>query len=131
MAIERNHCLHICTLTLAVGMCVGALGSCGCRGEEKEGSIEDLFIGRYRYNIDKNQSVVRVVGEVENKGSALVKAVEVHAILHSSGGSRRGMNMIVLKDIAPGELRTFSLTVTSHGRTSTVQLELAEAPGPP
>lgn len=131
MSADRYHYLRVWALALAVGICVGCLGSCGCKGGDKEGSIEDLFIRRHRTNIDKDHGVVRVVGEVENTGPGPVKEVEVHAILRRSSGSKCGMNMTVLKNIEPGELRTFSLTVTSHGRTSSVQLELAEPSPPP
>ena len=131
MTAHTSYYLRISLLALAVALLVTCLGIPGCRGGEDGGIVEDLFIRRYRCNIDENHGVVRVVGEVENKGKQPVAEVEVRAIPRSPSGSRRGENMTVLRNIKPGERRTFSLTVTSHGRAASVQLELTKPAAPP
>ncbi len=131
MTVYPSYYLRISLLALAAAISVSCLGIAGCRGKEDGGTVEDLFIRRYRCNIDENHGVVRVVGEVENKGKRPVAEVEVRAIPCSPSGSRRGENMTVLRNIKPGERRIFSLTVTSHGRATSVQLELTRPTAPP
>ena len=131
MTQEHCHYLRTRVLALAVGILVSGLGNCGCRGTDQQGSVDDLAIRRYRYNIDEDRGIVRVVGEVENQGKVPVAEVEVRGILRSPSGSKRGENMTVLQNIGPHQRRIFSLTITSHGRTSSVELELAPPPIPP
>ena len=130
MTASRDACLPAAVAVVALSVLASCLAGCGCGSRGDPGSIEDLLIRRYRYNIDETHRVVRVVGEVENGGTAPVPKVEAHAILRSASGDKRGENMTVMENIAPAEVRIFSLSVTSHGRTSSVELKLM-APQPP
>ena len=129
MTGSRGHYLWVWSLVLAASILVSCLGGCG--DEANQGSIDDLFIRRYRVNIDEAHDVVQVVGEVENRGSARVAMVEVHATPRSASGSKRGWNKAVLENLGPGERRLFSLNVTTRGRTSSVELKLAAPPASP
>lgn len=95
----------------------------GCRGAVRA-NLNDLFISKQRYNLDENKGIVRIYAMIENTGQAHFKQVEVHAILRSAGGEKRGENNVLLQNIRPLEKRTFSLTVTSHAPASDVVLEI-------
>jgi hypothetical protein len=76
------------------------------------------------WNVDVKHGVVRVDGEVVNRGPAPVPAIEVRAVLVGSSGEARGENTTeVLHDLAPGEARTFSVLVGNHGGVSRVDLK--------
>jgi len=102
----------------------------GCGGARTTSSIDSLEVRRYRWYVDDVKTKVWVVGEVQNSGEAIVTGVEVHATLHNSQGSLRGKNMVLLKDLQPGENRTFNLGITRRGGTATVTLELKQPQEP-
>lgn len=99
----------------------------GCRGPAPAGA-PDLEFTRYRVNVDDNDGVARVVGEIVNHGAQTVPEIEVHATLVGTGGTERGENMVPVKRLLPGEARTFALNVTMHGTVSGVRLRW-ERPG--
>lgn len=99
-----------------IALCVG----CGPR--YPEGSIDDLFVSRKHFAIDNEKGVGRVFAEVKNTGDGLIEKVRMEAVLRSSEGNKRGTNNVILEKIKPGEVRTFSVTVTSHNRAHTVQI---------
>ena len=92
----------------------------GCRRAPEP--TPDLEITRYRYNLDEKADVVRVVGEIVNRGATRVPQVEVRATLISLQGTPRGDNSVTIAELAPGEARTFAVDVTSHGGVSQVEL---------
>jgi hypothetical protein len=105
---------------VAVALTLAALLS-GCR--HPVAVTPHLEFTRYRVNLDEKHSVARIVGEIVNRGAVTVPEIEVHAVLVGSGGAQRGENTTLpLRDIQPGEARSFALNVTSHGGSPTVQL---------
>ncbi len=116
--------IFVMALLLAAGGACALLPGCG--GPQKTASIGTLKVRRYREYVEEGRTTVRVVGEVENTGEAVVEAVEVHVTLRDAHGSATGMNMTLLEDLQPGEIRVFDLGVTRHGATAAVTLELAQ-----
>ncbi len=86
------------------------------------GSVDDLFVTNKRFNIDNEAGVVRVYARVENTGKGIVREAKMEATLRSADGSKRGANNVILKDIAPGEKRDFSIIVTSHSQAADVDI---------
>ncbi len=109
-------------LAIVAGLVVAG----GCVGRGGAGKASDVFVHRYRYNIDEEHNLVRVFGELENRGQYPVQAVVVKAIIRNRSYSKTGENIVVVKNIKPRERRTFSLTVTSHGGASTVECQVME-----
>lgn len=111
-------------LTLLI-TCLAALFVLGgCRAGGHRGTLDELFIGNHRFNIDEEGGVVRIYGRLDNAGEGHFSAVDVYATLRSAGGDSRGENKVELKDIKPHEQRPFALVVTSHDRVSDVELEI-------
>ena len=108
----------------------GSLLLSGCPGAAQKGTAADLFISNQRFNIDEDRGLVRVYGRLDNAGTAQFAKVEIHAILRSAGGDKRGENNVTLEDLGPRERRNFAVTVTSHDRVSDVELEV-RTPGQP
>ena len=102
----------------------------GCRGGAGKANLNDLFISSYRYNMDEDRGVVRVYGRLDNTGQGRFREAEVHAVLRSASGDKRGENSVVLQSIRPGEKRNFTLTVTSHDRAKEVVLEVRKPEQP-
>ena len=119
---------------VALVLLVSALEVClvisGCGGAQTTRSIDSLDAPQYRWYADNVKTKVWVVGKVQNSGEAIVTGVEVHATLHNAQGSLRGKNMVLLKDLQPGENRTFNLGITRRGGTATVTLELKQPEEP-
>ncbi len=90
------------------------------------GGVDDLFVTNKRFNIDNDAGVVRVYAQVENTGRGAVREARMEAILRSADGSKRGANNVILKDIAPGEKRDFSIVVTSHSKAADVEIVAGE-----
>lgn len=86
------------------------------------GSVDDLFITNKRFNIDNDSGVVRVYARVENTGQGPVREARMEAVLRSADGNKRGTNNVILKDIAAGEKREFSVVVTSHSQATDVEI---------
>jgi hypothetical protein len=103
-------------MVLALVLCTG------CGPHYPEGSIDDLFVTRKHFAIDNEKGVGRVFAEVKNTGEGLIKQVRMEAVLRSSEGDKRGTNNVILEDIKPGEVRTFSITVTSHSRGHNIEI---------
>ncbi len=98
----------------------------GCGGPGKTSSIDSLQLRQYRWYLDDVRTKVWVVGQIQNTGEAIVTGVEVHATLRNSRGSLRGKNMVILKDLQPGESSIFNLGITRRGGTATVTVELKQ-----
>ena len=110
----------------ALGLALAAiLGGCPA---PKPAAVPSLEFTRYRVNVDDKHAVARVVGEVVNHGEQRLREIEVHATLVGGGGTERGENMVPLKNLLPGEARTFALNVTTHGTVTGVRLRW-ELPG--
>jgi hypothetical protein len=93
----------------------------GCR--QPVATTPNQELTRYRVNLDEKHSEARVVGEIVNQGTAPVPEIEVRAVLIGAGGSARGDNTSApLRDLLPGEARSFALNVTTHGSSPRVQL---------
>jgi hypothetical protein len=99
-----------------------ALGLLGCRAPAAA-PPPNLEIPRFRWNADEGAGVVRVAGEVVNRGQTTVPQIEVKADLLGTSGESRGENITpILRDLAPGEKRPFALNIKSHGGVSRVDL---------
>jgi len=99
-----------------------ALTAGGC-GRGPESQPLNLEITRQRWNVDERAGLVRIVGEVVNRGPKPVAEVEVRAILIGTSGEARGENTTpILRNLAPGEKRQFALNVRSHGEVVRVEL---------
>ncbi len=93
----------------------------GCRQAPE--TATDLEITRQMWNVDEKAGVVRVVGELANRGQTPVSAVEVKATLRGASGAARGENISeVLRDLRAGEKRQFALNIRNHGGVSRVEL---------
>lgn len=125
--LSRTRLFAWAVLCLCLSGCL-ALG--GCLGGAPKGTAADLFISNQRFNIDENRGLVRVYGRLDNTGTGHFAEVEIHAILRSAGGDKRGENNVTLVDLGPRERRNFAVTVTSHDRVSEVELEV-RTPGQP
>lgn len=108
------------------GLCVAP----GCRRGAGGGEFDDLTISSRRFNIDEDRGLVRIYGRLDNPGTGHFHRVEVHAILRSAGGDKRGENSVLLENVKPADKRTFALVVTSHGRVSDVELEVRNPVSP-
>lgn len=102
----------------------------GCPGGRQPSDLSDLFISNRRFNIDESRGLVRVYARLENTGQSRYREVEVHVTLLSASGDKAGENSVVLRDLKPGERRDFAVSVTSHGRTHDVGLEVRAPQNP-
>jgi hypothetical protein len=128
MSIHLTACSRSTCACLALA-CLLAGVAAGCR-QQAAGDLQELVIANRRFVIDTDRNVVRVYGRLENIGDHRFRQVEVRAFLKSTGGNRRGENLIVLENIAPREKRTFSLSITSHSRVNDVILEIRQPEQP-
>ena len=116
-------------LSLAALMAFTAIGCGGCsRGHA--GKFEDLFISNQRYVIDADKGQVHIYGQLQNTGGGRFRQAEVHAVLRSAGGDKRGENSLILEHLQPQEKRLFAMTVTSHGRVARVDLSVRKPEAP-
>ena len=93
----------------------------GCRRPPE--AAPNLEITRQRWNHDEQAGMVRVVGEIANRGQTTVRAVEVKVSLRGTSGETRGENLSeVMRNLRPGEKRQFALDLRSHGGLSKVEL---------
>ncbi len=103
----------------------------GCPGPK--GSLEQVGVVQYRYNVDEAGDVVRVVGIVRNTGEERTPPGEVVVTLRGRTGSLKGQNRCELPSLDGGEERRFALAVTTHGKVDTVDIAVmppgAEADG--
>lgn len=106
---------------LLFGVALGLVAA-GCARAPQSQPL-NLEVTRQRWNVDEKAGVVRIVGEVVNRGPAAVREVEIRAVLIGTSGEARGENTTpVLRDLAPGEKRQFALNVRSHGGVARVEL---------
>ena len=113
-----------------VACLAGCLFVGGCRGKAAKANLDELLIASRRFNIDEERGLARIYARLDNTGEGRFQRVEVHATLRSAGGDKRGENTLTLENIKPHEKRVFALTVTSHGRVSDVELEIAKPETP-
>jgi hypothetical protein len=113
-------------LILALGLLCLTAALTGCPGRARKPNIADVFVSNQRFSIDNDRGLVQVYGRLDNTGQSRFRQVEVHAILRSAGGEKRGENSLLLQNIKPLEKRNFSLPVTSHSRATDVILEVRE-----
>ena len=114
-----------------VACLVGVLVSgCGSRTPRATEDIANLRIDRYRYNLDEEHHLARVMAEIVNHGDRPVKEAMVIVTLRGPGGEERGINRVVVTDIKPGQPKVFTITVTGHGKERDVEFRIAR-PGAP
>jgi len=101
--------------------CVVALVG-GCGGPQ--GSLDQLSVTQYRYNVDESGSIVRVLGVVRNTGEERTPAAEVVVTLVGRTGSMKGQNRTDLPSLEGGGQHRFALGVTTHGRVDEVDITI-------
>ena len=130
--MHAGHPQKVLRHTLAVSLAVlsTAVAGCGCgRRASERGSPDQLVQKRLMFSSDEKGRTCYVKAEVENGGELSVPRVKVTATLKSATGKPRGINHCFLKDIKPGERRTFSLTVSAHDSFEHVELSFGEPEG--
>jgi len=99
-----------------------ALLVAGCSGPK--GSLEQISVVQYRYNVDEDGDVVRVLGQVRNGGSERTPPGEIVVTLRGRTGSQKGANRTELPPLEAGEQHRFALEITSHGKVDTVDIAI-------
>lgn len=117
-------------LGAALVLSLFAAPGCGCgkRGS-KYGTADQLRQRRLMFSSNEKGRTCYIVAEVENTGSLPIPRARVTATLTSAAGKRRGVNHHLLKDVKPGETRTFSMTVSAHDSFQHVELSFADPEG--
>ena len=92
----------------------------GCGGPR--GSLDQINIVQYRYNVDEAHGLVRVLGVARNTGSERTPKAEIVATLRGRTGSLKGQNRCELPSLDAGAQRLFSLLITSHGKVDAVDM---------
>ncbi len=110
------------SLAAVLMVAAAALLVAGCPGPK--GSLEQISVVQYRYNVDEDSDVVRVLGQVRNGGAKRTPAGEVVVTLRSRTGSSRGSNRTELPPLEAGEEHQFALAITSHGKVETVDIAI-------
>ena len=109
-----------------VAMATGAAGpGCGRGRTGNHSDVSELYIARYRFNIDETQDIARIVAEICNPTDQPVKEAVVTAILLARGGEQRGENKAIIRDLRANDTTVFSMTVTTHGRERDVQFRIS------
>lgn len=106
--------------TLSTACAIVLPGGCG----GPKGSLDQLAVIQYRYNVDDAGSVVRVVGMVRNRGEERTPAADVVVTLVGRTGSMKGQNRVELPSLAGGAEHRFAVAVTAHGRVDDVEIEI-------
>jgi len=104
---------------LACGMATGCLFGGGAPG-----TLDQLVVTQYRYNIDEAHDLTRVFGRVQNTGEKRVPAAEVVASLQSRSGALKGENRVPIPSLGAGETHDFSLDITMHGKATKVEIRV-------
>lgn len=117
---------HISIITLILITIVATLHGCPSR-RAQQGSLDQLAVVQYRYAIDEDSEIVRVIGSVRNTGELTTPAAEVVVTLRSRTGSMKGQNRVALEPISAGESASFALPITAHGSVESVEIEIVEA----
>jgi len=95
----------------------------GCRGGGA-GTIDQLVVVQYRYNLDEEHETARVYGLVRNTGEKRTPPADIIATLRGRSGSMKGQDRTELPPLCGGEERAFSLEFTSHGKTDHVEIQI-------
>lgn len=114
-------------LGAAAVLALAVAPGCGCgkRGP-KHGTAEQLRQRRLMFSSNEKGRTCYIVAEVENTGELPVPRARATATLKSATGKIRGVNHHLLKDVKPGEIRTFSMTVSAHDSFQHVELSFAD-----
>jgi len=116
---------HLLGVSLVL-VCLGAVG-CGCgKRAGRYGTVDQLRQGRLMFSPDGKGRTCYLKAEVENTGELRVRQVKVTATLRSATGKPRGINHCLLKDVGPGERRTFSMTISAHDSFQHVELSFSD-----
>lgn len=110
---------------LTATLVVGLAGGCG----GPRGSLDQLSVTQYRYNVDEGDGVVRVVGVVRNTGEERTPPADVVVTLVGRTGAQKGQNRTELPALAGGAQRRFALSVTPHGRVDDVRIAIVARGG--
>ncbi len=102
-------------------VCAAVLGA-GCSGPK--GALEQISVTQYRYNVDEDNNVVRVIGRARNGGEERTPEGEIVITLHGRTGSLKGSNRTELPSLEAGEEHRFSLAITSHGKVESVDIAI-------
>lgn len=95
---------------------------CGCGGPK--GSLDNVAVVQYRYNIDEENDIVRVLGLVRNTGEERTPPGEIVVTLRGRTGSLKGQNRCDLPPLEAGAKHEFALAVTSHGKVDAVEIDV-------
>ena len=101
-------------------ICVVAMT--GCR--DSAGSLTELVVVQYRWNLDEDHDIARIYGMVRNTGEKRTPPADIVATLRGRSGSLKGQDRTELAPLAAGEEREFSLEFVSHGKTSHVDIQI-------
>lgn len=113
-------------LSTVVGVALGAasviasMGGCG----GPRGSLEQLSVTQYRYNVDESGNIVRVLGVVRNSAEERTPAADIVVTLVGRTGAEKGQNRTELPSLDGGAEHRFTLGVTAHGRVEDVQISI-------
>lgn len=113
-------------LSTAVGVALGAasviasMGGCG----GPRGSLEQLSVTQYRYNVDESGNIVRVLGVVRNSAEERTPTADIVVTLVGRTGAEKGQNRTELPSLDGGAEHRFALGVTAHGRVEDVQISI-------
>lgn len=102
-------------------LCVVVLAA-GCGGPQ--GSLDQVSVTQYRYNVDEAGNVVRVIGVARNTGEERTPAADVVVTLVGRTGSMKGQNRAELPSLEGGAEHRFALGVTAHGRVEDLQITI-------
>jgi len=115
--LRRGPVLIVCVLAT---ICVVAIT--GCR--DSAGSLTELVVAQYRYNLDEDHDMARVYGMVRNTGEKRTPPADIVATLRGRSGSLKGQDRTELAPLVAGEEREFALEFVSHGKTSHVDIQI-------
>lgn len=115
--LRRGPVLIVCVLAT---ICVVAIT--GCR--DSAGSLTELVVVQYRYNLDEDHDMARVYGMVRNTGEKRTPPADIVATLRGRSGSLKGQDRTELAPLAAGQEREFALEFVSHGKTSHVDIQI-------
>ena len=105
-------------------ICACLVAASGCLGRGGAGTLDQLSVTQYRYNIDAEHDLVRVYGVVRNSGEGRTPAADLVVTLLGRSGSMKGQDRVEVPALRGGDEHEFALQITSHGRTSSLDMQI-------